>query len=118
MENYINITQVLAGVVTVIVCIWKFVVPLIKSKITKSQWDNLTNWANIFVRAAEVLIHGTTGLGAKRREQVMAKLQELCNKHGYKFDETDLRAALENAWGDMTGKTSKEGKTDNTTTSA
>lgn len=112
MENYINITQVLAGVVTVVVCVWKFVVPLIRSKITKSQWDNLTNWAKIFVRAAEVLIHGTSGLGVERREKVMTKLQELCNKHGYKFEEEDLRAALENAWGDMTGKTNKDDKTD------
>lgn len=113
MENYINVTQVFAGVVTFIVVIIKFVIPLIKSKLTKSQWDNLTNWANIFVQAAEVLIHGTTGLGAKRREQVMAKLQELCNKHGYNFDETDLRAALENAWRDMTNK--KDSKPENTT---
>lgn len=108
MENYINITQILVGVITIVITILGiFIVPWIKSKLIKSQWDNLTNWANIFVRAEEVLVYGTTGLGAERRKKVMEKLQQLCNKHGYKFEEGDLRAVLEDAVIAMNAERSK-----------
>ena len=114
MENYVDITTIIkdvASVIAVIVVIFKYVTPLIKSKLTGSQWDNLEKWANKFVRAYEILIHGASGLGEERRKKVMEKLRQLCNKHGYDFDETDLRAALEDAWSDMTGKTNKDNKT-------
>lgn len=105
MENYINITQILSGVVTIAIFVLGFfVVPWIKSKLTKSQWDNLTSWADVLVRAYEMIVHGTTGLGAERREKVMTKLQELCNKHGYDFSEDELRAALEAAVEAMNSK--------------
>lgn len=117
MENYINITQILTGIITVIISVLGIIaVPWIKSKITKSQWENLTNWAKIFVRAAEVLIHGASGLGNERRKKVMEKLHKLCNKYGYDFEEEDLRAALEDAWSNMTGKANKEDDKSNNVT--
>ena len=78
-----------------------FIIPFIKSKITAAQWNNLQEWAKVLVQAYEVIIKGVPKLGNEKRKQVMDKLQQLCDEHGYTFDEEQLRIALENAWANM-----------------
>lgn len=98
MNATIDITPIIEAVIALAATvITVFLIPWIKSKITETQWNNLTKWADTLVQAYENIIHGTTGLGAERREKVMEELQKFCNQHGYKFEEKDLRAALESA---------------------
>ena len=102
MGNTVNITPILESIITIkCMVVSYFLIPYIKSKLTAAQWSNLQQWAEIGVKAAEVLFNGTK-LGKDKREYVFSVLESLCQKHGYDFDEDSIRLALENAWKNMT----------------
>lgn len=109
----IDITSIIEAVIKLIAAIIAvFIIPWIQSKVSASKWDNLQKWASAGVNAAEAVFVGTK-LGKDKRKYVEDYLSSLCEKHGYKFDDKDIRVALENAWRDMTGK-GKNNKSDNT----
>ena len=83
---------------------YRYVKPWISTKITESQWLTIIEWAKTLVALAEKTIYGQSGLGSIRFEKVLEQLQELCNKHGYSFDETMLKSAVQLAWQTVIGK--------------
>lgn len=83
---------------------YKYVKPWISTKITESQWLIIIEWAKTLVALAEKTIYGEHGLGGIRYDKVLEQLQELCNKHGYTFDETMLKSAVQLAWQTVIGK--------------
>ena len=83
---------------------YRYVKPWISTKITESQWLTIIEWAKTLVALAEKTIYGSPKLGSIRFEKVLEQLQELCNKHGYTFDETMLKSAVQLAWQTVIGK--------------
>lgn len=83
---------------------YRYVKPWISTKITESQWLTIVEWAKTLVALAEKTIYGEHGLGGIRFDTVFEQLQELCEKHGYTFDETMLKSAVQLAWQTVIGK--------------
>lgn len=97
---------VLAGVVVFV--IRKYILPWILTKISASQWETIVDWALSLVALAEKKITGDK-MGGIRFNKVFAKLQEICNKYNYKYDQEMLEAAIQYAWSVLIG----ESDTDN-----
>ena len=87
---------------------YRYVKPWISTKITESQWLTIIEWAKTLVALAEKTIYGEHGLGGIRYDAVLEQLQELCNKHGYSFDETMLKSAVQLAWQTVIGKSDSD----------
>lgn len=83
---------------------YRYIKPWIAVRITESQWATIIEWAKTLVALAEKTIYGSPKLGGIRFEKVLEQLQELCNKHGYTFDETMLKSAVQLAWQTVIGK--------------
>ena len=97
MNVTIDITPVLQAVITLIaVIISAFIIPWIKSKVSVSQWTDLTVYAETFVKCAEMIFKGTS-LGKDKKKYVLEKLTELCEKKGLKFSLDEIEAAVEEA---------------------
>ena len=108
-----DITLIMCGLVFVLIGLIAFVVfryirPFINAKIPENQWNTIVYWAKGLVSLAEKNIRGEHGLGGIRYEKVLEQLQELCNKHGYTFDETMLKSAVQLAWQTVIGKSDSE----------
>ena len=93
---------VLIGLIAFV--IFRYIRPFINAKIPENQWNTIVYWAKGLVSLAEKNIHGEHGLGGIRYDKVFEQLQELCNKHGYSFDETMLKSAVQLAWQTVIGK--------------
>ena len=87
---------------------YRYIKPWISTKITESQWLTIIEWAKTLVALAEKTIYGEHGLGGIRYDAVLEQLQELCNKHGYSFDGTMLKSAVQLAWQTVIGKSDSE----------
>ena len=72
------------------------VYPLIKSKLTNSQWETIKNYALAGVQAAEIIIGA--GNGEKKFEEVKKYIEKECAAHGIKIDMDTVRIAIEKAW--------------------
>ncbi|MCM1329455.1 MAG: phage holin [Ruminococcus sp.] len=108
MVNTIDITPVIEAVITLIVAvITAFVIPWIKSKVSAAKLQNLQEWAALGVNAAEAVYRGTK-LGKDKREYVEKYLKDLCEKNGYKYNDNEIRIALEDAWRNMTKEMSED----------
>lgn len=93
----IDITPVVQAVITLIaVIISAVVIPWIKSKVSVSQWKNLTVYAETFVKCAEMIFRGTA-LGKDKKKYVLRKLTELCEERGLEFSADEIEAAIEEA---------------------
>ncbi len=102
MTNTINITPVIEIIITLLVAfVTIIIIPCIKSKLNTTQWQMLQDWARVGVSAAEVLFKGTR-LGKDKLAYVTKYLNTMCEKYNYRFDETTIRQAIENAWKNMT----------------
>lgn len=88
---------------------YRYIKPWIATRITESQWATIIEWAKTLVALAEKTIWGEHGLGSIRYDKVLEQLQELCNKHGYTFDETMLKSAVQLAWQTVIGKSDSAG---------
>ena len=92
-----DITKIVEAVITllcaVITCI---VIPLIKSKTTLSQRQELMEWVKIAVTAAEQLYKGS-GRGAEKKKYVLEWLAQ----RNIKVDETEINAMIESAVHEM-----------------
>ena len=96
----IDITNVILAIIGVIFAVMIYVVfPLIKSKLTNSQWETIKNYALAGVQAAEILIGA--GNGIKKFEKAKQYIEKQCTAHGIKIDTDTIQIAIENAWKDL-----------------
>ena len=96
----IDITQIMVTLVGLLgIIITSVVVPLIKSKLTNSQWETIKNYALAGVQAAEILIGA--GNGIKKFEKAKQYIEKQCAAHGIKIDTDTIQIAIENAWKDL-----------------
>ncbi len=97
----IDITQIVVAVIGLLgIIITSVVVPLIKSKLTNSQWESIKNYALAGVQAAEIIFNAQ-GKGEEKLEWVTEYIENQCKAHGIKIDMDTVRVAIENAWKDL-----------------
>ena len=97
----IDITQIVVAVIGLLgIVITSVVVPLIKSKLTNSQWETIKNYALAGVKAAEIIFNAQ-GKGEEKLEWVSKYIEAQCKAHGIKIDMDTVRVAIENAWKDL-----------------
>lgn len=97
----IDITQIVVAVIGLLgIIITSVVVPLIKSKLTNSQWETIKNYALAGVKAAEIIFNAQ-GKGEEKLEWVSKYIEAQCKAHGIKIDMDTVRVAIENAWKDL-----------------
>ena len=112
-----DITLIMCGLLFVLIgliafVIFRYIRPFINAKIPENQWNTIVYWAKGLVSLAEKNIYGEHGLGGIRYDKVFEQLQELCNKHGYSFDETMLKSAVQLAWQTLIGTSDSQTKTE------
>lgn len=94
----IDITQIVVAVIGLLgIIITSVVVPLIKSKLTNSQWESIKNYALAGVQAAEIIFNAQ-GKGEEKLEWVTEYIEKQCKAHGVEIDMDTVRVAIENAW--------------------
>ena len=97
----IDITGIVVAVIGLLgIVITSVVVPLIKSKLTNSQWETIKNYALAGVKAAEIIFNAQ-GKGEEKLEWVSKYIEAQCKAHGLKIDMDTVRVAIENAWKDL-----------------
>ena len=97
----IDITEIVVAVIGLLgIIITSVVVPLIKSKLTNSQWETIKNYALAGVQAAEIIFNAQ-GKGEEKLEWVTEYIENQCKAHGIKIDMDTVRVAIENAWKDL-----------------
>ena len=96
----IDVTEVVAALIGFLsIIITTVVFPLIKSKLTNSQWETIKNYALAGVQAAEIIIGA--GNGIKKFEKAKQYIEKQCAAHGIKMDTDTIQIAIENAWKDL-----------------
>lgn len=94
----IDITQIVVAVIGLLgIIITSVIVPLIKSKLTNSQWETILNYALAGVQAAEIIFNAQ-GQGEEKMRWVSEYITKQCAAHGIKIDMDTVRVAIENAW--------------------
>ena len=97
----IDITEIVVAVIGLLgIVITSVVVPLIKSKLTNSQWETIKNYALAGVQAAEIVFNAQ-GKGEEKLEWVSKYIEAQCKEHGIEIDMDTVRIAIENAWKDL-----------------
>jgi LL-H family phage holin len=103
----IDVTQIIVGIAMLIMLIvTRYVIPWLKAKTGKTNWETICKWAKTFVEGVEVLIEGTK-MGEEKRNKVMQMLREECETHNITYNESEIRLALEEAWANMVKKKNK-----------
>lgn len=93
----IDITQIVVALIGLVsLVITSVIVPLMKSKLTSTQWQIVKTYALAGVQAAEILIG--SGKGKEKLDWATQYIKEQCKTHGIKVDESTVRVAVENAW--------------------
>ncbi len=94
----VDLTQIVVAVIGLLgVILTSVVVPLIKSKLTNSQWETILNYALAGVQAAEIIFNAQ-GQGEEKLRWVSEYITNQCLAHGIKIDMDTVRVAIENAW--------------------
>lgn len=94
----IDVTQIVVALIGLLsVIITSVVVPLLRSKLTNSQWESIKNYALAGVQAAEIIFNAQ-GKGEEKLEWVSKYIEEQCKAHGIDIDMDTIRVAIENAW--------------------
>lgn len=94
----IDVTQIVVAIIGLLsVIITSVVVPLMRSKLTNSQWEIIKNYALAGVQAAEIIFNAQ-GKGEDKLEWVSKYIESQCKEHGIKIDTDTVRIAIENAW--------------------
>ena len=97
----IDVTEVVVALIGFLsIIITTVVFPLIKSKLTNSQWETIKNYALAGVKAAEIIFNAQ-GKGEEKLEWVSEYIEVQCKAHGIKIDMDTVRVAIENAWKDL-----------------
>ena len=93
----IDVTEVMVAIIGVAsIFITSVVYPLVKSKLTNSQWETIKNYALAGVQAAEIIIGA--GKGAEKFAWAKEYIEAQCKAHGIKIDMDTVQVAIENAW--------------------
>lgn len=85
------IVQSIIGVVTVLITY--YLIPYLKTKLSKEKQDDFDKWVRIAVQAAEQLLKATDPTGEKRKKYVL----DFLKKKGYTIDMDNVEAAIEAA---------------------
>ena len=94
----IDITQIVVAVIGLLsVIVTSVVMPLIKSKLTNSQWESICNYAVAGVQAAEIIFNAQ-GKGAEKFAWAKDYMEQQCAAHGIKISTDTIQIAIENAW--------------------
>ena len=94
----LDLTQIVVALIGLMgLVITSVIVPLIKSKITSSQWDTILSYAIAGVQAAEIIFNAQ-GQGEAKLRWVSEYITNQCLTHGIKIDAETVRVAIENAW--------------------
>lgn len=102
MEN-INLTPIIVALIGVLgTVITTVLIPWLKSKTTKQQWDTVTAWTVTAVQAVEVICKGA-GKGAEKKQAVLDYINKKCEENNIELDPASIDFAIEQAWADMTG---------------
>lgn len=97
----IDITQIVVAIIGLMsVIITSVVVPLIRSKLTNSQWESIKSYALAGVQAAEILFNAQ-GKGEEKLEWVSKYIEAQCKEHGIEIDTDTVRVVIENAWKEL-----------------
>ena len=97
----VDLTQIVVAVIGLLgVILTSVVVPLIKSKLTNSQWETILNYALAGVQAAEIIFNAQ-GQGEEKLRWVSEYITNQCLAHGIKIDAETVRVAIENAWNQL-----------------
>lgn len=92
-----DITPIIEIVITLLgTIITLMFVPWLKTKLDSNQWNNLNEYAAVFVRCAEMIFKGTN-LGKDKKKWVVEKLTVIAEEHNLKFSADAIEAAIENA---------------------
>lgn len=87
----IDITPIIEAVIGLVAAlITVFLIPYIKSKTTAEQREDLKDWIELAVKAAEKLYEGA-GRGDEKRDFVLEWLE----KHNFTVDDETLRLVME-----------------------
>lgn len=79
-----------------------YIIPLIKTKITVTQMEEVSNWVTKAVNAAEVLFDAPKS-GTEKREYVISFIDKMFNGKKEVITTDQIRILLESAWKQMTG---------------
>ena len=89
----IDMTQVIVALIGLAgVVLSTVIIPLVRAKTTKQNWDNAMFWVKLAVQSAEQIYTGT-GMGEKKKEFVEKFLAE----HNIQLDSAQLDVAIEAA---------------------
>lgn len=89
----VDITVVVNAVIALIAAIVStFLIPLIRSKTTTQQREQLVAWVKIAVSAAEQIFKGS-GRGEEKKKYVLSFLAQ----NGFSIDEASVNTAIEAA---------------------
>lgn len=87
----VDLTQIITLVLELIFAVALiFVVPYLKQKMSAEQFNEMTMWVNIAVKAAEMLYTGT-GRGEEKKAYVI----EFLNSKGYTLDAASIENMIE-----------------------
>lgn len=96
----IDVTEIVVALIGLMsLVITSVIVPLMKSKLTNTQWQMVRTYALAGVQAAEILIG--SGKGKEKLDWATQYIKEQCKTHGIKVDESTVRVAIENAWNQL-----------------
>ena len=92
----IDITQIAVGIVAIAVAVITiYVIPVIKKSVTTEKLEEITNFIEVFVGAAEQLYEKEQT--AEKKEYVQNLIKEKLKKLNLTIDEKELDAQIENA---------------------
>lgn len=96
----VNLTPIIVLAIGLVVALAiNVVVPLIRSKVTESEWDMIMRYTKATVQAAEI-IYGA-GAGEAKFNAVMQQVETYCREHKIKIDSNQIKIAIENAWKEL-----------------
>lgn len=96
----IDVTEIVVALIGLMsLVITSVIVPLIKSKLTSTQWQMVKTYALAGVQAAEILIG--SGQGEEKLRWASEYITKQCLEHGIKIDADTVRVAVENAWNQL-----------------
>lgn len=94
----IDITQIVVALIGLMsLVITSVIVPLIKSKLTSTQWQMIVNYAYAGVQAAEIIFNAQ-GQGDAKFKWVADYIEQRCAEHNIKIDTDTIKVVIENAW--------------------
>ena len=93
----INLTEIIVSVIGLIsLILTSVIVPLIKAKVSREEWDTLMIYTEAAVKAAEIIFG--SGKGKEKFEWVSNYIQQECAARKLKVDMQNIQIAIENTW--------------------